>query len=107
MPAQVEAEITAGKIHFDGAAAAQCVAGITFGACSDFWTNGPNAPAACATAMVGTVADGGACVVDYDCSTATSICDATAHTCGPDTAQMRTSAPDRRVPLDLRVSTAG
>jgi hypothetical protein len=83
MPAQVEAEITAGKIHFDASAGAACVAGIQFGACSDFWQNGGTYPAACDTALVGTVADGGACVVDYDCATGESVCDPTAHTCGP------------------------
>ena len=83
MPASVESEITAGKIHYDAAAAASCVSGITFGACSDFWANGGTYPASCDTALVGTVADGGACVVDYDCSSAQSVCDPTAHTCGP------------------------
>ena len=83
MPAQVESEIAAGKIHFDGAAAAACVAGLQFGACTDFWANGGTYPAACDTALVGTIADGGACVVDYDCSSGTSVCDPTAHTCGP------------------------
>ena len=83
MPAQVEAEITAGKIHYDGVAAAACVSGITFGACSDFWNGtGGTDPAACGTALVGTVADGGACVVDYDCSNEQSVCDPTSHTCG-------------------------
>lgn len=75
MPAMVESEITAGKIHYDAAAAAQCVAGITApAACSDFWTNGLDYPAACDTAMVGTIADGGACVVDFDCSNVQSYC---------------------------------
>ncbi len=83
MPAQVESEITAGKIHYDAAAAASCVSGISFGACTDFWANGGTYPAACATALVGTIADGGACVVDYDCSGQDSVCDPTAHTCGP------------------------
>ncbi len=84
MPAQVEAEITAGKIHFDAAAAASCVAGIMFGTCTDFWAGtGGTIPSGCSTALVGTVADGGACVVDYDCSSAQSVCDPTAHTCGP------------------------
>lgn len=84
MATVVESEIAAGKIHFDGAAAAQCIAGITFGACSDFWANGGSYPAACDTAMVGTIADGGACVVDYDCSNVDSIC-LTTQKCGADT----------------------
>jgi hypothetical protein len=85
MPAVVETEITAGKIHYDGVAAAACVAGMTFPACAAFWTDGPTAPASCDTALVGTIADGGACIVDYDCSSVTSICVTTTHKCGPDT----------------------
>ena len=73
MPDVVESEITAGKIHFDPSAAASCIAGLTFPACTAFWTDGPTYPASCDTAMVGTVADGGACVVDYDCSNVESI----------------------------------
>lgn len=82
MPDVVETEITAGKIHFDASAAASCITGLTFPACATFWTNGPTYPTACDTALVGTVADGGACVVDYDCSNLDSVCDQTAHTCG-------------------------
>jgi hypothetical protein len=85
MPAQVEAEITAGKIHYDAAAAQACVSGLTFGSCTDFWNGtGGTVPTECDTALVGTVADGGACVVDYDCSNVESVCDPTAHTCGPE-----------------------
>jgi hypothetical protein len=84
MPAVVESEITAGKIHYDASAAAACVSGIMFGTCTDFWNGtGGTYPTECDTALVGTVADGGACVVDYDCSSTQSVCDPTAHTCGP------------------------
>jgi hypothetical protein len=83
MPDVVESEITAGKIHFDASAAASCVAGITFSSCTTFWQDGGTYPASCDTALVGTVADGGACVVDYDCTNLASVCDQTAHTCGP------------------------
>lgn len=89
MPAQVEAQITAGKIKYNGADAAACVAGITFPACTEFWANGPMFPAACATAMVGTVADGGACVVAYECSSPTSYCDETTKKCTADTGMAR------------------
>ena len=91
MPAKVEQQITAGKIKFDGAAAASCVAGLTFPACTTFWDTGPNAPASCETAMVGTVADGGACVVDYECTGETSYCEASK--CTPD------ASGARKVPL--------
>jgi hypothetical protein len=109
MPSQVEAEISAGKIMFDGNAAAACVAGVAFSSCSDFWTNGGTFPAACDSVMVGTIADGGACVFDYDCATATSICDPTAHTCGPDTSQTgsaRIAPTEHRLPMLVRATTA-
>ena len=93
MPAQVEAKIVAGTIHFNAADAATCLAGITFPACAMYWANGPNAPAACATALVGTIADGGACVVDYECSNGMSYCDETTKKCTVDT-MARTSSPD-------------
>jgi len=89
--ATVAAEISAGKIMFNGTAAAACIAGITQTAdCAGYWANGAAYPAACATAIVGTVADGGACVVDFDCANAASICDPTGNKCGPNT-QARTS----------------
>jgi len=84
--ASITAEIAAGKIQFDATAASACVSGITAAAsCTAYWAGGNTYPAACDTAMVGTVADGGACVVDFDCSAAGSICDATTLKCGPDT----------------------
>jgi hypothetical protein len=89
MPAQVEAKITAGTIKFNGADAAACVNGLTFPACDAFWQEGPMFPAACATAMVGTVADGGACVVDYECASFTSYCDETTQKCTADTGMAR------------------
>ena len=82
MPDVVETEITAGKIHFDASAAASCIAGITYASCTTFWADTDTYPASCDTALVGTVADGGTCVVDYDCSNLESVCDQTAHTCG-------------------------
>lgn len=100
MPAQVEAQITAGKIQFNGTDAATCVNGITFGTCATFWSTGPDMPAACDTAMVGTVADGQACVVDYECSGASSYCDPTAKKCTPDATGARTTPGfDRAVEL--------
>jgi hypothetical protein len=87
MPSVVEQQITAGKIKFNGADAATCVSGLTFPACTEFWQNGPNAPAACDTAMQGTVADGAACLVDYECSNAQSYCDQTTKKCTVDTQQ--------------------
>jgi hypothetical protein len=89
MPAQVEAQIAAGKIKYNGADAAACVSGLTFPACAMFWDQGPNYPAQCANALVGTVADGGACVVGWECSSATSWCDATTKKCAPDMQQAR------------------
>ena len=89
MPAAVASEITAGKIMWNPTDAMACLAGLTFPACTDYWMNGANFPAACQTAMVGTVADGGACIVDYDCQNVQSYCDATSKKCTVDTG-MRT-----------------
>ena len=85
MPSVVESEITAGKIKFSATDAAACVAGITFPACTTYWTAGPMAPPACSTALVGTIADGAACLVDYDCSNVQSYCDSTTKKCTVDT----------------------
>ncbi len=85
-PTMIQAEITAGHITFDGVAAATCIAGIVQTTdCAGYWANGPDEPAACDTALVGNVADGGACVIDFDCSNLESICDTTTNKCGPDT----------------------
>jgi hypothetical protein len=89
MPAQVEAAITAGRIKYNGVDAAACVSGITFPACAQFWDAGPTYPAQCANALVGTIADGGACVVGWECSSEASWCDATTKKCAPDTQQAR------------------
>ncbi len=96
---KVASEISAGKIHFDANAAATCVAGITAPDCATLWTNGPTYPSACGTALVGTVADGGACVVDYDCSNVASVC-LMAGTCGPDPQGQRI-APSARARKEL------
>jgi hypothetical protein len=81
-PAAVAAEVAAGKIHYDATAATACVTGVTFPACATYFSTGPMYPSACGQALVGTVADGGACVVDFDC-VGGSICDATTLKCGP------------------------
>lgn len=90
MPSAVEAAITSGKIQFNAADAAACIAGITFPACAQFWADGPTAPASCGTALVGTVADGGTCATDYECSNGASYCDETSKKCTVDTGARRT-----------------
>jgi hypothetical protein len=88
-PTAVAAAISGGTIIWNPADAAACLAGITFPACAEYWMNGANEPAACATALVGKVADGGACVVDFECASVTSYCDPTSKKCTVDT-MMRT-----------------
>jgi hypothetical protein len=87
MPAAVEAAITAGKITFNAADASACISGLTFGTCTEFWTQGPNVPQACSTALVGTVADGGACTTSYECKNLNAYCEAAK--CTPDEAGAR------------------
>jgi hypothetical protein len=86
----VAAAITKGTITWNPTDAAACLAGITFPACAMYWMNGANEPAACATALVGKIADGQACVVDFECASPTSYCDETSKKCTADTGGMRT-----------------
>jgi hypothetical protein len=86
----VVAAITKGTITWNPSDAAACLAGITFPACAMYWMNGANESAACATALVGKIADGQACVVDFECASPTSYCDDTSKKCTADTGGMRT-----------------
>ena len=78
----VQASITAGKIAFDGAAAAACVASFGAPVCTTYWTEGPDFGTACDTAMVGKVATGAACTIDFECSGET-WCDDATNKCAP------------------------
>jgi hypothetical protein len=90
-PATVASEIAAGKIMFDGSAAAACAAGITYASCTEYWTDGGDYPAACDTALVGSVADGGACLIDFDCSNFDSLCESSK--CTVDTGTFQNQTP--------------
>lgn len=85
-PAQVEKQINAGTIKWNVADANDCIAGMTFGTCTEYWQDGPQMPDSCSTALYGTIADGQACVVDLECASDTSFCDETSRVCTPDTA---------------------
>ena len=81
-PTAVETEITANHISYSATMASQCVTGISFPSdCASFWTNGAIYPASCASALRGLVADGDACVVDYDCLNGDSYCEPNALVC--------------------------
>jgi hypothetical protein len=90
--AAVQASIAAGRITFDGAAAATCIAGIPAPVCATYWTQGSDYPAACDTALVGKIADGGTCTIDFDCTSLASICDDTTKKCAPAPAEARTAS---------------
>jgi hypothetical protein len=98
----VVAQINAGTITWNPTDAAACLSGITFPACAQFWTDGPMEPAACATALVGKVADGQACVVDLECASATSYCDATSKKCTADTGGMMRTVPAPTLGLHMQ-----
>jgi hypothetical protein len=99
----IEAAISKGTIVYDGAAAASCIAGIPAPNCATYWTAEPNWPASCDTAMVGKTADGGACTVDFECSSAQAMCDDTSKKCAPAPAmrQLPVDGAPRRWKLDL------
>jgi hypothetical protein len=68
-PTKIERDILAGRVTFDPIAAAECLAGIVFGTCANFWQTFGTYPDACNTALVGSVAVGGGCVSDFECQT--------------------------------------
>ncbi len=80
-PMAVAASIAAGRIEFDGAAAAACVAAFGEPACASHWTTGPVHPAACDGALVGLVPDGASCEIDFECANKRSSCDGATKTC--------------------------
>jgi hypothetical protein len=70
----IAASVTAGRITYDSSAAADCLANLGYPAsCTEFFTN-YDWPDACSDAMVGNVADGGACVSWWECSAEGSEC---------------------------------
>ncbi|HEU4612640.1 MAG TPA: hypothetical protein VFS15_11210, partial [Kofleriaceae bacterium] len=81
-----------------------CLSGVTFGTCDEFWDQGGNEPAACDTALVGTVADGGACVNTWECVNLASYCDETSMTCTVDTGDQARTTPSTDFILHLRAS---
>ncbi len=89
----VQAAITAGKIAFDGTAAKTCVDGFKAPTCSTYWTQGPDYVTACDTAMVGKVATGATCAVDFECAGENWCDDATKKCAPPPAGQARADVP--------------
>lgn len=78
LPEAVEDSVDGGRIVYNAAAAEQCLAGITFPSdCPEYWQVGPTFPAICDATLIGVVADGGDCTIDFDCENPVSICAAT------------------------------
>jgi hypothetical protein len=68
--AEVQAEITAGRVVYDAAAGAACAAAIQGFTCADRDAAGDlNMPTACAAILAGTVANQGSCQLSADCAT--------------------------------------
>jgi hypothetical protein len=84
----VQASVDAGRIEYDAADAAACNDAFDALSCDDLWLvvfddpAAPPEPAACDTAFVGTIADGGACTIDQDCEADASGCGSD-NTCAP------------------------
>jgi len=62
---QVQAAIAAQTVHYDATLAAQCVSAVSSGSCSVLDNQ---LPEVCRQALAGTVAIGGACDIDSECS---------------------------------------
>jgi hypothetical protein len=74
---QIEAAITANTLKYDGGKARNCVSAVSSGSCGVLDNN---LPAACREAFVGSVAPGGDCDIDAQCS-GLSRCQVTAGMC--------------------------
>jgi hypothetical protein len=74
-------EITAGRVAYNATQASACSAALGSLTCALFTSD---TPAACASVLTGTVANGAPCYIDEDCATGT--CNSTASTC-PGTCQ--------------------
>lgn len=82
-PAVLEGEVDKQRIVFDGAAAASCITGFGQPECTTFWTHDWLWAEPCYHVFSGTVPDGGACVIDFDCATPGSGCDPSFRRCAP------------------------
>jgi len=82
--ATIDGDISDGIIGYDVDAANDCLNGIAYSDCLTYWQNGTELPDACDGVFIGTVPDGGACNVDFDCASVTSICDELSAECEPD-----------------------
>lgn len=70
--------IAAGKVNYDGAKAAECLALMSAARCSDFENNDDDARAqACDAVFTGTAANGAGCFEDQECATRGARCDIT------------------------------
>lgn len=81
-PGAVEADISAGRIAYNGTAAETCVQETEFRvACTEFWATGPRWDPKCYEVLQPKVAVGGACLSDYACTT--GLCDLASQRCAP------------------------
>lgn len=78
-PATIETEIVAQRITYDGLAATQCLAQISFGDCVDFFHAGPHWAEPCYRVMKAMVPVGGSCELDFSCLS--NHCDSATRTC--------------------------
>jgi hypothetical protein len=82
-PQAVEQSIAAGRGFFNPGTARNCLDGIVYEqSCNIYWeSQQPTFPSSCATALLGTVANGGTCTNHFDCSGATALCDDSTKQC--------------------------
>lgn len=81
---KLDASVDAGRITFDAADAQACLDAGSAQTCDQFFDqNGATytPPAACGTALAGTVATGGECTIEDDCALSADTCDDATMTC--------------------------
>ncbi len=84
--AKLDASVAAGRVDYNAADAETCLDAGSAQSCDQFFgQNGAmyTPPAACDTAIRGTVATGGTCTIEEDCSVSADSCDETSMTCMP------------------------
>ena len=68
--AMLQAAVDAGRVTFNAADGSSCLSAINGFTCPQFWDPNTPFPTTCNTALVGTVATGGACTLNAECVSA-------------------------------------
>ena len=86
--AQLSADVTAGRVKYDGKAAAACLEVFRSASCNYSDKSGQNEPQACTDAFKGAVTDNGVCYMGSECASGScsgNVCPVSSTSCCPGT----------------------